>query len=74
MSLFASWEYIEGIWYRELKGVWQSINTEDGNRAHDGDVDLGKFDSLLDALIAFELGVCQVPSPNAICKITNTRA
>lgn len=22
---------------------------------------------------AFELGVCQVPSPNAICKITNTR-
>lgn len=23
---------------------------------------------------AFELGVCQVPSPNAICKITNTRA
>jgi len=23
---------------------------------------------------AFELGVCQVPAPNAICKITNTRA
>lgn len=23
---------------------------------------------------AFELGTCQVPSPNAICKITNTRA
>jgi hypothetical protein len=23
---------------------------------------------------AFELGVCQMPSPNAICKITNTRA
>ncbi len=22
---------------------------------------------------AFELGQCQVPSPNAICKITNTR-
>ena len=22
---------------------------------------------------AFELGVCQIPSPNAICKITNTR-
>lgn len=23
---------------------------------------------------AFELGVCQMPSPNAVCKITNTRA
>lgn len=23
---------------------------------------------------AFELGVCQIPSPNAVCKITNTRA
>jgi len=62
MSLFASWEYIEGIWYREVKGVWQRIDTEDGYHAFDGDVDLGKFDSLIDAQLALELGV-YTPEP-----------
>ena len=62
MSLFASWEYIEGIWYREVKGVWQRIDTEDGYHAFDGDVDLGRFDSLFDAQLAFELGIFK-PEP-----------
>jgi len=58
-------QYLEWseVWLKECKRVLKKSGTFYLNVINDSEI----------TIRAFELGVCQVPSPNAICKITNTR-